>query len=145
MLLIAALGCGRSYVLDEEVTFAESMWTYGDTQTFELLVNDTTQRYDIFLELEHTKFYPYQNIYMNITTAYPAGEPRTQRLNVDLADQTGKWRGKCKGERCRAQILLQHQAYFNEFGKHQFTFEQLTRDAELLGVNGMRFRIAKSR
>lgn len=145
LLLLTVVSCGRSYVIDEEVAFAEATWTHGDTQTFELLVTDTTQRYDLFLELDHTTFYPYQNIYLNITTAYPAGAPRTQRLNVDLADPTGKWRGKCKGDNCKAQVLLQQRAYFNEYGKHRFTFEQLTRDAELLGMNGIRFRVAKSR
>lgn len=144
VLFLTAMSCGRSYELDEAVTFADATWTYADTQSFELLVTDTAQRYDIILEIDHTTFYPYQNIYLNITTAYPVGQARTQRLNVDLADQTGKWRGKCKGENCKAQLLLQPQAYFNEYGKHRFTFEQLTRDAELLGINGIRFKVAKS-
>jgi hypothetical protein len=53
----------------------------------------------------------------------------------------GKWKGICKGEDCKAQIVLQENAYFNELGTHTFGFEQFTRDVKLSGMNGISFKV----
>ncbi len=140
-VVLLCIGCGKSYMIDEKVDFEGEQWTYENSLDFIMSVTDTSKRYNIYLEIDHSKMYIYQNIYMNVSTKYPSGKSLIQPLNVDLAELDGKWKGICKGENCKAQIVLQENAYFNELGTHTFGFEQFTRDKNLSGVNGVSFKV----
>ena len=140
-IVLLCIGCGKSYMIDEEVAFETKQWAQDETLDFIISVTDTSKRYNIYLEIDHSKMYIYQNIYMNVHTKYPSGKSLKQQLNVDLAELDGKWKGICKGEDCKAQIVLQENAYFNELGTHTFGFEQFTRDIKLSGMNGISFKV----
>ena len=103
-------------MIDEKTTFDQKEWTYDNVLDHKLSITDTSKRYDLYLEIDHTTDYEFQNIYMNVYTKYPSGKELKQPLNLNLAEITGKWKGKCKGERCKALVVLQQNTYFNELG-----------------------------
>ncbi len=142
--VLLLMSCGKSYMMNEKVTFDNQEWTYSDTLDFKFSVIDTSKRYNLYLEIDHSKNYAYQNIYMNVFTKYPTGEQKQQRLNLDLAEADGKWKGECSGENCKAQVILQYNAYFNKLGVYYFSFEQLTRDQNLANINSISFKIAEN-
>jgi len=144
LLILLLASCGKSYLVNEKIEFEEKSWSYADSLDFQFSVVDTSLRYNLYLEIDHTKLYAYQNIYMNVMTKFPNGSEKTQRLNLDLAEPDGKWKGDCNGNDCNAQIILQYKAWFNQLGMHYFSFEQLTRDEKLQGINSISFKIAKN-
>ncbi len=142
LLGIFFVACGKEKtIFEKSYDIKNQQWSYTDTLDFTFDIADTMSIYDIVLNINHTPQYPMQNIYMNIYTQFPSGERIKQLLNIDLADNTGKWEGKCSGSECLFEIPIQSNAFFNATGKHNITLEQYMRVENLAGVNNIALKI----
>ena len=126
-LPLAISACNQNNIFDKQFDVKNQKWSYTDTLNFPFDIKDTSELYNIVLHVKHQTDYPLQNLYLNIYTAFPAGQRIKQLLNIDLADQTGKWNGKVNGKSCDFDIKIQENAFFNIQGKHTITLEQFTR------------------
>ena len=141
-LSIAFVSCGKEKVVfEKKYDLKNGQWTYADTLDFAFDIADTTEIYDIVLTIKHTPQYPMQNIYTRIYTKFPSGERVKQQLNIDLADNTGKWEGDCSGSECDFEIPIQPNAFFNATGQHIITLEQYMRVESLAGINAIALKI----
>lgn len=141
-LTIFFIACGKERtIFEKSYDIQNHQWTYNDTLDFTFDIADTMSIYDIVLSIRHTPQYPMQNIYMNIYTKFPSGERIKQLLNIDLADNTGKWEGKCSSSECLFEIPIQSNAFFNATGKHTITLEQYMRVENLAGINNIALKI----
>ena len=142
LLSIAFMSCGKeNVVFEKKYDLKNGQWTYADTLDFDFDIADTTEIYDIVLTIKHTPQYPMQNIYTHIYTKFPSGERVKQQLNIDLADNTGKWEGDCSGSECDFEIPIQPNAFFNASGRHTITLEQYMRVESLAGINSIALKI----
>jgi len=141
-ITIAFLGCD-SHLVDESKEIPNNIWTYENGLDFQFSVADTSKRYNLVLEIDHTTDYPFQNLYLKIVTTYPNGKSVDDILSVDLADKSGRWYGKCNSHNCKTTIDLQKNTFFKTPGKHTITFFQNTRKENLEGVSGLCFRISE--
>lgn len=142
VVLFAA--CQPKAVLDEKKTFPEGQWRHADTLNFEALIEDTTGRYDLFLDLEHSPDFRNQNMYVKIHTRFPDGQRPGKLVSLELAGKAGDWFGRCNTNRCRLTIPIQTQAFFDKPGTYLFTIEQYTRLDPLPGVMSLGMRIQPS-
>lgn len=134
--------CGKEKVIfEKKYDIKNSQWRYADTLDFSFEIKDTTAIYDIVLGIEHTPQYPMQNLYTHIYTKFPSGERIKQLLNIDLADNAGKWEGKCDGSECDFEIPIQPNAFFNKTGNHIITLEQYMRTDSLAGINSITLKL----
>ncbi len=141
-LSIAFVSCGKEKIIfEKKYDLKNGQWTYADTLDFAFNIADTMEIYDIVLTIKHTPQYPMQNIYTNIYTKFPSGERIKQQLNIDLADNTGKWAGNCSGSECVFEIPIQPNAFFNANGLHTITLEQYMRVESLAGINNIALKI----
>ena len=120
-------------VFEKEYPIANSAWTYADTLNFAFNIADTSALYDIVVHVKHRSDYGFQNLYTRIHTQFPTGIRRSQILNFDLADNTGKWNGKKDGDYRDFEVKIQENAFFNQAGQHVITLEQLMRKESLVG------------
>jgi gliding motility-associated lipoprotein GldH len=74
-------------------------------------------------------------------TKFPNGLRPAQRLNVDLAEKSGQWRGNKSGNTWTHRVDLQEGAYFSQAGKYTLTISQYMREDSLPHLNTMRFAI----
>jgi len=123
------------------VEIPASGWAYQDTLHYEFEIADTSQIYNLFLDLEHSTDFATQNLYVKLYTGFPNGQRPAQRLSIDMADKTGAWLGNCSGEKCRLNIPIQSNAYFDQMGTYSFTVEQFMRVDSLSEVLSAAFRI----
>ena len=134
--------CGKEKVIfEKEYDIKNEAWLYPDTLNFAFDITDTTAIYDIVLTIEHTPQYSMQNVYTNIYTKFPKGERIKQLLNIDLADNTGTWLGKCNSASCGYSINIQENAFFNSVGQHVITLEQFMRVEALAGIKNISLKI----
>ncbi|MFK7932830.1 MAG: gliding motility lipoprotein GldH [Saprospiraceae bacterium] len=133
--------CSENFVYSEKQVISNTEWTYADTLAFAIPIADTTKKYNLYLDIQHTTDYPYQNIYMNVTTEYPSGKRVTELLPIDFADKTGQWYGDCNAESCQLRVNIQQRAFFNEIGTHRIVFEQYLREDPLRGMQSMALRM----
>ncbi len=141
--MIAFTACKEQFFYEETIKLSEENWTYQDSLQFVVDIKDTTQRYDLYLDFVHTTDYPFQNIYTKINTQYPSQKRIGRQVNIDLADQTGKWYGNCNGNKCQLRVALQQNTFFNEIGQHTITLQQFTRRKDLQGILSIAFKVKK--
>jgi gliding motility-associated lipoprotein GldH len=136
------LSCGKEKVLfEKEYDLKNAQWIYSDTLNFAFNITDTMAIYDIVLAVKHTPQYAFQNMYTNIYTQFPKGERLKQLLNIDLANNAGKWEGKCSNSECAFEIPIQPGAFFNQTGQHTITLEQYMRADALAGINSISLKL----
>lgn len=135
------IGCGENFSYSETKELANNQWTYADTVSFTVHIEDTARIFNLYLDIDHTLDYPFQNLYIKVHTNFPDGQRLSEQVNVDMADKAGQWYGNCRGEHCTLRVNLQEGAYFNQPGEYTITFEQYMRENPLLGVKGLSFRM----
>lgn len=128
----------RTIVYEEEVEF-RNHWSYDQQLDFAFEVPDTLAAYDLVLEIEHDKEYPFQNFYTQFTTSYPGGKVVKDMVSMELADTYGQWKGDCGSETCVAEILLSSNSLFRNMETHRIQIEQFSRTPLLSGIEKIRF------
>lgn len=131
----------RKVIFEKNYDIKNTTWTYADTLDFDFEIPDTNQVYDLVLMIKHRSDYNMQNIYTNIYTKFPQGERVKQVLSLDLADNFGVWQGKCSGNSCAAEIVIQENAFFRQAGKYVITLEQFTRLENLTGIEKVGLKV----
>ena len=144
VLCLLLYACSKKKVLfEKQYDLKSSQWTYSDTLNFNFNITDTLAIYDIVLAIKHTPQYALQNIYTNIYTKFPSGERVKQLLNIDLADNTGKWESTCNSSECDFEIPIQPNAFFNQAGQHTITLEQYMRKDSLANIKSISLKIVE--
>lgn len=133
--------CGASFFYENKVDIKEEGWAYEEKVDFEFEIKDTTLLYDLFLDIEHTDTYPYQNLYYYVYTQSPTKEKPRKLISTKLANKAGYWHGKCSGENCQLRIVLQENLYFDEIGSYKIGIEQYTRDSLLTGIKTLSLKL----
>lgn len=138
-LLLTA--CNQDVIFEETIDIPNAAWSYDDKLPFEFEVSDTTKAYQVLLDIGHAGDFGFQNCYVQITTRFPGGEEKKQAVSLELAEQSGIWNGKCRGNTCHLEIPLQGKAKFKQQGKHSIMVEQFMRVNPLPGINSISLKI----
>jgi gliding motility-associated lipoprotein GldH len=141
LVLLTTFACKENFYFESDKVLKADQWSYQDSLDFTFTIADTSNLYNIYLDITHSTEYPYQNIYLQITTQYPSGERIKERLPIDFADKTGRWYGNCDSEWCKLRVNLQGNAFFNSPGKHTITLEQNMRVESLSGVRELSLKL----
>ena len=140
-LFILFSSCSKEKIIFEKnYDIAQHQWLYKDSLSFSFDVKDTTAAYDIELTIKHDNNYPFQNLYTTISTVFPNNARVLQTLNLDLADNTGKWDGSKDAMNRVSTIFktkIKSDAFFSVLGKHTITLSQFTRQDTLSGVESV--------
>ena len=126
MLCLAA--CGPDYVYQQVQKIPnDGQWQYTDTLNFKFTITDTVSHYNFYLDFEHSDTFPFQNVYLQLSTRFPDGHRLTKLRSFDFFDAQGAVLGECSGHKCRLRSVLQENAYFKEPGAYVLTVEQNSR------------------
>jgi gliding motility-associated lipoprotein GldH len=129
-------------------------WAYNYKPAFEVTLQpaDTAYLYNIYVNIRHKDAYPYSNIYLLINTQFPGEQPVSQRVELPLADMSGKWLGSgpdgVKANKLddiyEHRIPIQTKAILNKPGTYKFTFEQNMRQNPLPDIMNVGLRVEKA-
>jgi len=139
--LLTFIGCKEDFYFESERVLTADQWSYQDSLDFTFSIADTSALYNLYLDINHSTEYPYQNVYLNVATLFPSGKRIKERLPIDFADKTGRWYGNCDSEWCKLRVNLQQDAFFNEIGKHTITLEQNMRVNPLPGIRQLSIKL----
>ncbi len=144
LLVLVASACGPDYLMRQRQEINAEGWAYADTLVYTFTIADTLQIYNLHIGLEHSKTYPFQNLYTQIHTTFPDGERLSETLSLELADKAGHWLGDCGQKNCHIDIPIQQGAFFNQPGPYQITIEQYMRQDSLPGIEWLQFGVEKT-
>jgi gliding motility-associated lipoprotein GldH len=141
LVLLTTFACKENFYYESDKVLNADQWVYQDSLNFTFAIVDTTNLYNIHLDITHSTEYPYQNIYLQIATQYPSGKRIKERLPIDFADKTGRWYGDCNSEWCKIRVNLQENAFFSSPGDHTITLEQYMRMEPLPGIRELSLKL----
>lgn len=147
LLLAAACKPPKIDTYEKNLEVPGHEWAYDYKPSFDIKIQpeDTAYLYNICVNIRHTDAYPYSNIWVLVGTQYPGDSiAKEQRVELPLADVTGKWAGSGLDDIYEHRIFIQQNAIFNKPGTYKFTFEQNMRQNPLPHVMNVGLRIEKA-
>jgi len=139
-------GCLPAPYYQKEVFIPQNEWTYSFKPSFTFDITDTTTGYQPFFVIRHTQAYPYCNLWLWVYIKTPGDSTeKKERMNVVLADATGKWLGRGMGEiyEQRLPIKFDDSIRFNRAGTYKITFDQIMRINPIPEVLNVGLRMEK--
>jgi gliding motility-associated lipoprotein GldH len=79
-----------------------------------------------------------------ISSNYEGVKPKTQRVELPLANKEGKWLGSGMGDIFEHRIPIQQNARFDKQGMYHFSFEQNMRLNPLPHIMSVGLRVEKA-
>ena len=126
-LLCMLTGCLPSPYYQKEDSVPQNAWSYNFKPAFNIEIKDTLAHYDAEFLIQHTQAYPYNNLWMWVYIKTPGDSiAKKIRINVPLAEATGKWLGRGMGEiwEQRMPINFGDSIKFDRTGTYEITLEQ---------------------
>lgn len=142
VLLISLVSCDKNRVYEESRELPKS-WNKDSLARFESIITDSLSASNIYVTVRNVSSYPYQNLYLFITTVAPSGAYVRDTLECILADKTGQWLGKGFARYWDHRFPMRKHVVFPEKGTYTFTIQQGMRMDELPGIHDVGIRIER--
>lgn len=130
VLLVLLVSCGPTPIFEHSFEFEQAIWSYDDPKSISFTAPDTSNQYDLILDVIHDKAYAYENLYIQLQTIFPDATDITDEVSIPLLGKDGRWVGK-GSEQKRIRVYLQQALKFREAGEHKIVLNQFSRDEEL--------------
>lgn len=140
-MIVALTACQTNMVFDDNEEIKNYVWDSKIKPSFSFEIKDTTVLYNIYINVRHVDYYMFSNIWLNVEAVFPDGSRQIKRVEIPLADESGKWYGEGLGDIWDYRYMIQQGAYFNKTGKYTFTLEHLMRKDPLPGIMSVGLRV----
>lgn len=140
-LLLAA--CTRGVVFSDFKDVSPLGWDKDSAVTFTFRVTDTVQPYNVLLHLRHQDNYPYQNMWLFLTSADPQGTVTSDTIEFYLADDRGRWLGNGRNGHVSMPVLYEQNYQFADTGAYSLSVRHGMRKERLRGVCQVGMEIQK--
>jgi gliding motility-associated lipoprotein GldH len=151
-------GCLSSPFYQNDQTIPQFQWGYNNQPAFSFEITDTTALYNLYFIMRHTDAYPFSNIWIWVHTKAPGDTVfNKSRLEIPLAEASGKWEGRGMGEIWEQRMPITRpfsdeddskavysQRLFRKAGRYEIKFEQNMRVNPLPEVLQVGLRIEKA-
>jgi len=149
-LVMALVSCDDNRVFDEYKSVSGA-WDKEDVMRFKVTAPDTTNTYNLFVNLRNNDNYKYSNLYLIVELDYPNGKTVKDTLSYKMANPDGTFLGT--GFTDVKENKLWYKGYdrpftFEESGEYVVNIEQAMRKngsikgiEQLEGITDVGFRI----
>ena len=144
LFALTLTSCDKARVYEENKQIQDYKWNYNDAKTFVAEIKDTTQHYNLYVNMRHSFQFDWRNTWVKIVTTFPDGQTFDKRVNLVLSEPDGHWLGDCLGDNCDMQVMIQQNAIFPKPGKYTFKIVQDMRVNPLTAVKSIGLRIEKN-
>ena len=138
------VGCDSSRVFEENKDFETRSWDAEEKPIFVFSITDTTQAFNIYINIRNTVDFPNANIYYRYSVLDSLNRELENRLvsNFLFDEKTGKPFGSSAlGDIFDHQFLILDQYEFKNVGEHKIKLEQFMRMDTLPGILSVGTRV----
>jgi len=89
--------CGKGPVYSEFQPLADGIWHKDDIREFQIKDPDTSQVFQMYINVRNDNAYPYSNLFLITYLESPTGETAIDTLEYEMAKPNGEWMGKGYG------------------------------------------------
>lgn len=138
------VSCGKGVLYEQNARIEDDQWKSSKPALFEVIVEDTVQGYDFFINLRNTGDYRFSNMYLFIQTTFPDGKTIRDTVECIMASPEGEWLGSGVGDLHEQSILFKRAVNFPSKGKYRFELTQAMRQDPLPGIADVGLRIEET-
>lgn len=146
---ILLISCDKKRVFDQYKTVGDA-WQKDSIASFVYNSQDTTDRYDLFLNLRSNNDYPFNNIFLIVSLEEPGGLTKVDTLEYKMADGDGKLLGEGFSDVKESKLFYKEKHKFSAIGDYKIGIQHAVRksgkvagEKELKGITEVGFRIEK--
>ncbi len=132
---LLSVACTRGVVFSEFKDVPPIGWDKDSVVCFSFRVTDTVQPYDVLLHLRHSDNYPYQNMWLFLTSTNPQGVVTSDTIDFYLADERGSRLGNGRNGHVSMPVLYEQNYHFPDTGTYSLSVRHGMRSDNLRGVS----------
>lgn len=125
----------ENVVVDTFEAIPKQNWTYIKPIKASFNVDDSTKRYNIYVNFRHTADYKYSNVWLRFHIIGPNQKDVPLRQEFQLAQADGQWLGNGSGNLFSYQLIYKENYQFPTTGKYTLIVEQNMRDNPLKNIS----------
>jgi len=144
VFVLFVVACGNTAIYEKFEEIPEANWFHKHTAKLTFEITDTTKKYDLIMLVRHTTDFPYMNFWVNTNTVFPDGTSKEQKIDLPMADKTGKWFGKGFGNIKTNEVVIQQNAIMPQVGEYTLKINQLMRYEPVSDISDIGLRIEPS-
>ena len=118
-------------------------WDKDAPLTFLVDIKDTSQAYNVFVNVRNAGGYRFSNLYLFVNTIFPGGQIQRDTLECTLASPEGRWLGDGLGDIWDNRALFRERMRFPQSGRYTFEIEQAMRQNPLPQIMDVGLRIER--
>lgn len=148
-LTLILVSCDKKRVFDQYKTVGDA-WQKDSIATFTFNNQDTTKRYDLFVNLRSNNDYAFNNIFLIVSLEAPGGLTKVDTLQYQMAEPDGKLMGEGFSDVKESKLFYKEKHKFSVLGDYKIGIQQAVRQSgkvagekELKGITEVGFRIEK--
>ncbi|WP_303316493.1 gliding motility lipoprotein GldH [Flavivirga abyssicola] len=146
---LAFVSCDSNRVFDTYKS-VPNKWHKDSIISFKVTPPDSTNAYNLFVNLRNTNAYRYNNLFLIVEMSFPHGKTIKDTLEYRMADPSGKLLGIGLTDIKENKLWYKEQVVFKEKGDYTVNIQHAMREngkvngvIELEGITDIGFRIEK--
>jgi len=141
VILLASCIDGAYY--EKNFTMPNQSWSYDNIQKFEVDIDDSTVKYDVYINLRHSANYKFSNVFILFHEKGKGLKDTVYRKEIVLAQLDGRWLSNSAGGIYENQYLAKENFTFPDTGKYEFAVEQNMRENPLKEIINVGIKLVK--
>jgi gliding motility-associated lipoprotein GldH len=141
--------CDSNRIFDEYKT-VPNQWHKDSIVEFEITPPDSTNAYNLFVNLRNTSEYKYSNLFLIVEMNFPNGKKVKDTLEYQMAKPSGEFLGTGFSDVKENKLWYKESVVFNESGNYLVSIQHAMRAngqvdgvENLEGITDVGFRIEK--
>ena len=143
-LMLLFTGCDKKIIYTDFIKIPGESWTIDNVISFSPVISDTSAVSNVYITFRTGVEYPFQNIWLFVSTYSPSGKTVTDTIEYMLADARGNRTGRGFGNIKEADLIFRKGVYFPEKGTYIISIRHGMRTESLKGVYDIGLRIEKA-
>lgn len=144
VLSMAILSCDGKRVYEKNLELDKGEWPKDKALEFEFEIANTSELYNVLVNVRNGNDYPYSNLYLYIEMQSPDEKYYSDTLEFQMADNTGRWTGSGIGSNWINQFPLLQGVKILVPGQYKVIIKQGMREDTLRAISDVGIRIEKS-
>lgn len=129
-LLIAVLAlssCNELLVYSDYKPVKEAQWEIGQQVDFQFSELDSTQTYNLFINIRNDDNFAFSNLFLITELEYPSGNTVKDTLEYRMAEPNGEWLGKGTGSIKENKLWFKENIDFSDSGVYKVNISHAMR------------------
>ncbi|WP_417619306.1 gliding motility lipoprotein GldH [Oceanihabitans sediminis] len=143
------VSCDSTGVFDVYQSLPDT-WSKDHVVAFKVAAPDTTNKYNMFVNLRNNQDYKYNNLFIIVEINFPHGKTIKDTLEYKMAKPNGEFLGTGFSSIKENKLWYKEDFIFTEMGEYQINIEQAMREngkvhgvKDLEGITDVGLRIEK--